>query len=358
MKRTGKKIRSVFGIISLLVAMSFMCNGQINKASASVDYRMDRIDTNVRSFLQSIGACVEIETKFPLNNCAGILEALYYPLPNDGYVIASYKDGHIIEYSPTDILNVSNLICSGEDIIYGGPNTFYQRNAGSFKDLLSEEEVFVDSDYYSLDFVENIPLTDVVSASDRIPQQRALYTLSAPTNYVIAAGGWFCTITGIANLLQYYKDFFSADTYAETTISVSGLRSYFNTHGYIYNGGLSLNDAANAHTRSSVTYSGLRSYLLRNDVTHYGVTVTNVSVMSPITLVSSYSRPSLLTINTSSISSGSTGTHIVLCYGYQQTASSSYYVVNNGWGSNFVLINTADVPSYYEVLYLHLPGEA
>ena len=351
-----KRLRSVIGIISLLVTMSLMYNGQTNKASASIDYRPDRIAANVCSFLQSTGACADIRSCFELNNCGGTLEALYYPLQNEGYVIASYKDGHIIEYSPSNIPNVSDLICSGEAVVYGGPNTFYQKNGNSFKEILSGEEVIADTEYYSLEYVENIPLTEVSSDSEHIPQQRVLYTLSAPTNYVIASG-WKCTITGITNLLQYYKDYFSADTYAGTVSSATELRSFLN-YDYIYNGGLSLNDAANVHERVYVTYSGLRNYLLRNDVTHYGVTVTTVSVMSPITLVSTYSRPSLLTINTSSLISGDTGTHIVLCYGYQQTPSSSYYVVNNGWGSNLVLINTADVPTNYEVLYLHIPGAA
>ena len=180
--------------------------------------------------------------------------------------------------------------------------------------------------------------------------------MASPSNYVSAttANGWFCTITGITNLLQYYSDNYSADVYSGNISSISGLRTALNSNGYIYNGPLKLSDAAASHTKAGNTYLGLRSYLNRTDVTNYSVTVSSLTVSRVKAQIGTYSRPVLLHIYTSSIdsSASTSSTHIVLCYGYWETSMTTYYIVNNGWGSNSVYVCADDVPTSFEMMYL------
>lgn len=115
---------------------------------------------------------------------------------------------------------------------------------------------------------------------------------------------------------------------------------------------------ADHYSSNGVTYSGLQIYLYRSDVTTFTVStslITEAKVKSHVR-----TAPVLLTIYTRGIdsSASSSSTHIVLCYGYQKRESppvssinqdasaystTTYYLVNNGWGSNGVYVSASDI---------------
>lgn len=311
--------------------------------------RTNLLTKNVENFLLGINVDTTPETPISLYNFGNEIEALLYSLKDDGYVVVSYKDGHIIEYSPSNIPSALISASKSQTIYYGGPFTFCTKNGNVFTNLMSGAALTVEDNYYSVDYVSTL---DTKNTYVTPRQTRQTPLLSSPTHYVAASGGWYCTITGITNLLQYYKDFYSADVYSGSVSTISGLRSALNTNKYIYNGGLFLSNAATSHNSS---YLGLRSYLSRNDVTNYYVTVTNLECYNVKAQIATYSRPVLLMIYTSSIDddASSTSTHIVLCYGYWETSYTTYYIVNDGWGNNSVYVCADDVPTTFEMLYLH-----
>ena len=339
-----KKVLCAFLSVVMLFSMSVTAFAK----EAVSPSRTTLVNENIENFLSGINVEASLETPIQLYNFGNELEALLYPIEKHGYIVASYKDGHIIEYSPSSLPATLMSASENQIIYYGGPLTFCTRSRSKFTNLVSGATLIAETNYYSIDYVPTISTQNTYAT----PQQaRQTPLLSAPTNYVSASGGWYCTITGITNLLQYYDDFYSADVYSGTVSTISGLRSALNTDKYIYNGGLYLSDAATSHKSS---YLGLRSYLSRIDVTNYSVTVTDLECSKVKSQIGTYSRPVLLMIYTSSIDddAAATATHIVLCYGYWETSMTTYYIVNNGWGSNSVYICADDVPSSFEMLYL------
>ncbi len=317
--------------------------------------RNSQIETNVNLFLDSIGISKSISSRTPLYNFGDELEAFLFSFTDGGYIVASYKDGHIVEFSPDNLPASSSVADSLEEtnLYYGGPLTFCVRDGGRFTNIITGENLAVSSNYYSVAYTADIDVADSI-CSNIAPRQTPL--LTAPSHYVSAttANGWFCTITGITNLLQYYADNYSADVYSGKVSSVSGLRSALNSDGYIYNGGLKLSAAAASHTKDGTTYLGLRNYLSRIDVTNYSVTTTSLTASKVKTQIGTYSRPVLLHIYTSSIddSESANSTHIVLCYGYWEDSMTTYYIVNDSWGRNNVYVCSDDVPTSFEMMYL------
>lgn len=345
MKHT-KKILAVI----LSACMICCCSVTAFASEALSTSRTASINDNVENFLLGIDVDATIGTPIQLYNFGNELEALLYPLGESGYVVASYKDGHIVEYSPGNIPATLISAAKNQVIYYGGPLTFCTKSGNEFTNLASGATLIADTDYYSVDYVSAISTQNTYVTQQ---QTRQTPLLSAPTSYVSAttSNGWYCTITGITNLLQYYDDFYSADVYSGTVSTISGLRSALNTNKYIYNGGLYLSDAATSHKSS---YLGLRSYLSRIDVTNYSVTVTDLECSNVKSQIGTYSRPVLLMIYTSSIDddADASSTHIVLCYGYWETSMTTYYIVNDGWGNNSVYVCADDVPTSFEMLYL------
>ena len=342
-------------MISLLLALIMCCSftATIFASNELSTDRLQNIGKNVEAFLANVNVRKEIKSSTYLYNYSDEIEALFYQLSGGGYVVASYKDGHIIEYSPDNLPTLPNNASKRQKIFYGGPMLFCAETNDGLKNIVTGELIDKDTNSYSIEYKDVIPSLsfDTISPTN---QTRETPLLSTPVNYVSAttSNGWFCTITGIVNLLQYYHDFFSADVYSGNVSTIYGMRTALNSNGYIYNGYLYLSDAATTHTEGGTTYYGLRSYLSRNDVTNYYVTDTTITCAKVKSQIGTYSRPVLLMINTSSISNNS-GTHIVLCYGYWETSMTTYYIVNNGWGSNSVYVCADDVPTNYEMLYLH-----
>ena len=99
---------------------------------------------------------------------------------------------------------------------------------------------------------------------------------------------------------------------------------------------------------------GLQNYFYRNDVSTYTATVT---MHTPAKVKNNLNsgRPVLLHINTTTLTHNPSDTsgHIVLCYAYWETNETTYYIVNNTWGSNSVYICWEDVPTNYEMLYIY-----
>ncbi len=312
---------------------------------------------NAVAFLKEIGSDrTLIKNGIDLLNFNDELEAIFYYLNPCGYIVASYKNGQILEYSPDDLPVYSQDVLTRKNIYYGASLSFYEKesNDNQYKNIVTQEIIRIDNlnNCISEDYVLDISNSKI--ETNQTENNR--FQLSAPLNYV-SATGYYCTVTGITNLLQYYHDYYGADVYMSNVNSASGLRSKLVSMYYIYNGPLNLGSSINQYTLNGVTYYGLQSYLNRSDVTTYTASVIGITINNVINNVQSH--PVLLGIYTKGIdsSANSTDTHVVLCYGYWQTYLSkgssnnnqvqsslvTYYIVNNGWGSNGVYVNSTYV---------------
>lgn len=342
-------MKRVVSLVLTIALLSAMC-ATVSATSEPSTTKVLKARENVDSFLAIIDSENAPDEYAFLYDFTGIIKAVIYQLSDGGYIVADYNDGHIIEYSPDDLAESPVEISKKQIVYYGGPLLFYIMLDGVFENIITGE-TFGTQETINTTAMEKAQLRTVPDDACRIYQTRETSLLSAPSHYISSAGS-YCTITGITNLLLYYKDYYSADVYCGSVSGTYGLRNALND-GYIYSGPLYLSSAATSHTESGVTYLGLSSYLSRNDVTNYDVTVTSLTCSMVKTQIGTYTRPVLLTIDTALIDPNSNTLHIVLCYGYWETSMTTYYIVNNGWGSNSVYICADDVPSSYEMLYLH-----
>lgn len=337
-------------MLSLIIALSLAVPSLAIDASFS-DNRFSQIENTAESFLDNININQNISTYKPLYNLGDKLEAYLFILDGGGYLVVSYKDGHVIEFSP-ESLPISLGLSSSDNIYYAGPLSFCVKEGTSFTNIVTNEQFTASSDYYSIDYSPTLTTSSnygyaVQSTSSSDP------LLPNPETY-ISATSWYCTPTGITNLLQYYHDIYGADVYSGSVSSVTSLANTL-VDDYIYNGPLHLSDAVSSHLKNWKLYSGLQSYLNRSDVDNYTAVVTYLTANNVKAQLGTYSRPVLLQIYTASIDDGYKGTdstHIVLCYGYWETSMTTYYIVNNGWGSNGVYVCADDVPSDFEMMYL------
>lgn len=181
-----------------------------------------------------------------------------------------------------------------------------------------------------------------------------------PINFVSTTSDYLCVITAVTNLLQYYRDFMNADVYAEKVNSVSSLRQYLDQggpdNGYVYNGGTYLKLIVGRHNYDGHIRSGLQAYFNRSDVDTYTVNATNrgkTTINDVKMQLNTYARPVVLGINTSAIKPDSITGHAVLAYSYAETSLTTYFITNDGWGSNYCFICADDILlNWLDMLYL------
>ena len=316
--------------------------------------RESQIKSNTLAFLESVEKVEKLVNRVVLYNFDDEIEALYYGLSSGGYIITSYKDGRVIEFSPSKLPIDIIRLASGSKIYFNGPFSYYTKvSSGQFKHAVSGEVISKPAvGYCKAAFVENV---GGITYEYQLASSGYTPLLYAPINYVSASNGWKCTITGVTNLLQWYNDYVYIDVYMSGAYSVSTLRSALSSNYYVANSPLYLSHAAYPYYDYStgVSYHGLKYYCQRSDVTYRNIVVTTHSVSKVKTQISTYWRPVLLAIYTSSIdsSASATSTHTVMCYGFWETSMTTYYIVNNGWGSNGVYICSDYIPSTFEILY-------
>lgn len=329
------------------------------------------------SFLSDIRVNKNVDSFVLMKNFSGETEVVYFLLSGGGYVVASYKDGHIIEYSPQEFSGLIEAI-DEQTIYYGGPQMFCVQDGRKFRDVIKNVSFTATNQYYSVNYVDSIgeyiQNSNTENCEDNI-QQTKDGLLSSPRNYLSASDGWFCTITGISNLLQYYKDYRYADVYMSTASNAATLRSSLYSYSYINNNnnGLWFSAAIGRHCADiglcmapcycgkycncssacacTSFYSGLNSYFNRNDVADY-FAIASPTICDDAKYLLNKSYPLLMVINTSSIDASANTLHTVLCYGYWETSMTTYYIVNDGWGHNSVYVCADDMPEDSEMMFL------
>lgn len=333
------------------VCLVVMCpsTATATKNSDGIDFvRISSITDNATTFLNSTGYENTLTPPVPMYNFNEEIETLYYPLQPTGYLIASYKDGHIIEFSP----ETQRLVDTSGKLYYNGVMEYYKvANNEQLIQILSNDIVGKGNLQIAFDgtLLEQIPALDYQLST-------STYGLEPNNPPPIAANcvewedNYQCTITGITNLLQYYHDIMNVDVYASNVNSSTSLRKFLNQgeqgKGYIYGGGLYFNIAVNKHAYYGQIYLGLRAYFNRSDVDTYTVNTYKSgepSISDVKIQLNTYARPVLLSLNTSALIPSRSSLHTVLAYSYMETANTTYFIVNDGWGGNYTYICIDDI---------------
>ena len=99
--------------------------------------RISHIEDNTVLFLSESGINASLIPVCCLYNADDDIEALLYTISGGGYIVVSYKDGHVIEYSLNDLPFDIKDVNPDNRIYYGGPLFFYQKDDANncFTDL-------------------------------------------------------------------------------------------------------------------------------------------------------------------------------------------------------------------------------
>ena len=311
--------------------------------------RMSILTQNASDFVSAHDGVLNMDqAPIMMYNLNNEVEALYFRLEPTGYVIVSYGDGHVVEYSPNAERNIAGF--AGK-VYYVGPLEYYIASGDDFTHIVMSETV------QRTDFTMTYHVTRVANDQLRVEYrhaERVNASVSTPVHYVSAttANGYYCTITAISNLLQWYADFKSADMYAFDFSNITELREGLDYYGYIYNGALDLDDVKGNHWGDGTLHHGLQSYFNRSDVDDYEVVSADTLLAQVKNQIQIYRRPVLLTIDTVLLEPDVAGRHAVMAYAYENIGSTTYYYVNDGWGSNGVELCCDDIPTSYPMLYI------
>lgn len=351
-------------IICMLLACVFlltMCPSAV--ATTEIPNKIDSertvsITCNVIAFLNATNYKNTLDTPVPMYNLNEEIESLYYPLKPAGYLIASYKDGHIIEFSP----EAQRFTKTSGKLYYNGIMEYYEAiDDRQLIQALSNKKVEKTDlqSTFNRTYIEQIP-----SIGYQLPISAYGVEPNNPTpiaaNCVKCENDYWCVITAITNLLQYYHDFMNADVYASNVNSATSLRRFLNQGGpeagYLYGKGMFLFHAVDRYNFDGKFYSGLPAYFKRSDVDTYNITEISVgkaSISQVKTQLNTYARPVVLGLNTNSVDPTSAGRHAILAYTYMETNNTTYFIVNDGWGNNSVYVCADDIViPEFELMYL------
>lgn len=316
--------------------------------------RVSATMNNAEAFLNAVGSEHTLEKPVPMYNFNEDIEVLYFPLLPTGYLVASYKDGHVIEFSaegnPITTENVSNKL------YYNGIMEYYeQTDNGNLLHAVTDNIVARDrfQEVFDMPALTNIPVLDYQApvAAYGVDSENPV-----PINYVSYVEKRFtCPIVGVTNLLQYYHDFKNADVYPDNqnVTSVLSLRDFLKVNNYVPSTvGEYLSWIAIPHFKGGVKYLGLNTYFNRDDVDSYKINAPSASVHEVKTQLKVYERPVLLDINNKVLTGEeTTSRHIVMAYNYWETANTTYFILNDGYGKNGVFICADDMEQSFEILY-------
>lgn len=322
-----------------------------DNATVENSKRISTITNNAEAFLIAVGCGNTLEKAIPMYNFNENIEVLYFPLLPAGYLIASYKDGHVIEFSAEG--EIIKLEKNSNRLYYNGIMKYYEKqNNTEFRntltnDIIEKDELEITFDKPFLAYIPQINYQVPISTYGLEPDN------PTPINFVKYESNAHCTITGITNLLQYYHDFKNANVYAKTVYDVYSLRDYLKNNNYIEStAGVYLSWAARDYSKQGVIYRGLRRYLSGNDLDKFTVNVPKASATDVKVQLNTYSRPVLMDVPNGLLMPGSKTQHVIMAYTYWETANTTYFITNDGYGNNSVHICADDLNSSFEIMYL------
>jgi len=291
-------------------------------------------------FLEKVNYEGELRNPVGLLNLSGELEAFCFEIYPQGYIIVNCVNGTIPEFSPEAPSPVADF--TKEEVFYNGPLDYYVSDTKSFIHTVTGLEVAkkeIVEVYNSILY----PLEGSIRESDDLPTRsvESKQLNATLSTFKSTTSSYFCTITGCAIMLDYYRRCYSGTSLPSGVTTYTQICKFLIDNRYIPNCALFLSNAKNGIT-VTVKYTGLVSYFNRKDITTRTVNVTGYSFSNVRTQIKA-NRPMLLEVTGAYAGLGNTGSHTVTIHGYYvgnvELWRELYIVVNNGWGSNNVWLS-------------------
>lgn len=316
----------------LVPALLLICMLIASSSAYAIDNpiagRVGILEANSQAFISKFSdKSLTLASPIYLSNLNNDLEAICYPLIPSGYVIISYKDSTVLEFSDEAPCPYSP---NETNHYYNGPMQYYTGSPSALRHTLSGEiEVPTNRFAKSYASVAVLPQTRSMQTTDQIPY----------LPLTLQQNGYYCGPTAVAIMLDYYDRHVSGTYYPTGVTTAAGVREYLVNNYFLWNQGMSIPDLRDGYGTSFV---GMQAYFNRAGITYKSVKVKSATY-SVIAGRVAADRPCIVGIYTNLIAPGQSGTHHVVAYGvgYDSADPDDMYILcNNGWGSNGVWFNS------------------
>lgn len=331
-------MKKAFSIVLVVLILLMTASPAFAQSSADVS-RMVDIQQRATFLAKSINKSVD-SNGISLYNLSGSLEAICYPLTPKGYVIISYKNGGIIEYS----LDGSSPFSESGINYYNGPMQYFTETSGGVEHTITSKQYIRNDIVKVLDEPLVKTLLPLPQSTRSWVEQGIIGQLS---HSMTATGGHCCVPTAVAIVLYY------SGAYPN---GFPDVRSYMENNRYIPNVAQWLTQTKNGTTVNGVVYLGLQYYFNTGVVATRTVNVVDYSYSQLYTQVVSNRKPVIIEIPTALVDSsfGPSSMHAVTAYAIRYDTSNpneTEICVNTGWGYD-LNISSSYMPSYYDIMYL------
>lgn len=329
--------KKIIFILSLVMLISVL-----SPAMALESVKEDRICT-IQERAQGIveNSNTIIGNVIPLFNLSDTIEALCFQLKPTGYIIISYKNGNLIEYS----LEAPCPYARGNKNIYNGPFQYFVEVYGMIEHTITKEKYLKQDVIKALDepYIATLPTKNLTRRTRSWVQNGITGSL---TTSIKTQQGYYCVPTAVAIVLRYLGAYPAGH---------SDARSYLKDNFYVADMPQWLTETKNGVQSGIWTYTGLQSYFNSGVVTQRTVNVVGYTYSRLNTQVVTNKRPVILEIPTELVDTSKTGYHAVTAYaiGYStDNPNETEICVNDGWGHNGVNIIASYMPTSYDMMYL------
>lgn len=324
-KIIGKILSMIFSVmlISTILFSSFSVFAEEYEAKyPTEDVNFAKIRAEI--FLKDLGKPTTLGNGVLLENLNGSYEAVSFSMAGNGYIIVNIKDLTIPELSfesPNPYLNVKNPV-------YNGILSYYSR-VGDQLVSLKDNTMCETNQFNEIYSKENILNKENLVRSLENSLQNQLrhvnierYIDSSLRKWYISGG--HCGSIASAICMRYYHDYVNRNYVPNGSTSESDLISLMQQ--YVGSGGTSTDDLVN----------GLNRYFSNRNINNSTLSTSSFSFGTIRNKINN-SRPVIIDTD----GDLTYGEHWIIAHGYfTSPVDGDYVIVNNGWGSNNVWLNT------------------
>ena len=276
-------------------------------------------------FLDSIDYSTNVSDPILLDNLYGEVEAVAFSIDTGGYIIVNSNDFSVPELS----LSGCNPFANCSSPVYNGPLAYYSKQNGTIISLV--DGLAIDINQFSYKYkrgkIENpvLYVSSLEKESEEKDKSRSSSHYLTGTLQTWTISGGNCGSIASAICMRYYYDYVSTNYVDASNTSMNSLitlmQIYVGTGGtYYYQLVNGLNNYFNDRGVSNTAYKGSPYSFSR--------VKSSINANRPI-IVGTSNHPTF-------------GNHWIIAHGYYQgDYSNDYIIVNNGWGSNSVWVQSS-----------------
>lgn len=283
----------------------------------------------LHQFRVSLGVDLLFSKTVSLNDSNQNPRYYYIPFAQGGYLIYDLTENLVCEFS---LLKENEYSFSNNDYIYSGPLSLFEVTEDGFIDVKSNE-IITDTDNFIMR-VKSIETRELESKHS-ILSDKSIRRITNAYNTIYGVVPSYkhnpdsrCGAVAAAMLLRWY-DIYSNSRYVPSSLESSDGVALID---HLWN---KMKNSSYAGAYSGTVYTEMMNFIGSQGLSHSGGLdgYTNEYVIGR---VDSYGTPYILNL----LNHPKYSDHFVTGYGYRSNSTGFYAIVNDGWGSRGIEINS------------------